>query len=263
MKTQISQDSNIQTLARPGQSALAYVYTESTGKGKKLPLLMFCGGYRSDMSGTKALYLEEACRARGQAYVRFDYSGHGLSEGRFEDGTIGQWKQDALDILNHICPAGPVVFAGSSMGGWIALLLATSWKGTLKGLIGIAAAPDFTEDIYARLTPAQKAALEQDGLLDVPNDYSNVPYSFTYGLYDEAKKHLLLNKERPIDFPMCLIQGMRDQDVPWETAARIQKIFTGAEVDIVLVNDGDHRLSRPEDLDLIDREIRRICAASL
>lgn len=262
MKTQSKPDSGIQKLTRPGQPALAYVYTESTGEGKKLPLVMFCGGYRSDMSGTKATTLEQRCKDRGQAYLRFDYSGHGLSEGKFDDGTIGQWKQDAVDVLEHVCESGPAVLVGSSMGGWIALLVATSWKGTLKGLVGIAAAPDFTEDIHARLSEEQKKELQDKGRLAVANDYSDVPYAFTRALYEEAKKHLLLTKERSIDFPISLVQGMRDKDVPWETTARIQKAFTGAEVDVVLVGDGDHRLSRDEDIELIDREIKRLCGVA-
>lgn len=261
MKAQISPASDVQKLARPGRPGLAYVYTESAGEGKKLPLLVFCGGYRSDMNGTKALYLEQKCRERGQAFLRFDYSGHGQSEGEFLDCTMGQWKQDALDMINHIAPSGPAVIAGSSMGGWIALLVALSWKGTLGGVIGIAAAPDFTEEIYSRLTPAQRGQLNDTGVVTAENDYSDEPYRFTKKLYDEAKQHLLLDRERHIDCPVTLIQGMLDKDVPWETAVKIQKIFSQGEVDVVFVEDGGHRLSRPEDLEIIDREVRSICSA--
>ncbi len=259
MKAQISVEERVQKLSRPGQPSLAYVYTESAGEGKKLPLVMFCGGYRSDMNGTKAVYLEEQCRARGQAFLRFDYSGHGQSEGVFSDGTMGSWLKDALDILNHVCPSGPVLLVGSSMGGWIALLVATTWKGTLAGLVGIAAAPDFTEDVYARLTPAQQRKLDETGIIRAANDYSDEPYEFTRTLYDEAKKHLLLDRDRRIDCRMTLVQGMQDKDVPWETAVKIQKTFTGGDVDVVFIEDGGHRLSRPEDLEVIDREIRSLC----
>ncbi|MBK9562412.1 MAG: alpha/beta hydrolase [Micavibrio sp.] len=205
MKAQISVEERVQKLSRPGQPSLAYVYTESAGEGKKLPLVMFCGGYRSDMNGTKAVYLEEQCRVRGQAFLRFDYSGHGQSEGVFSDGTMGSWLKDALDILNHVCPSGPVLLVGSSMGGWIALLVALNWKGTLAGLVGIAAAPDFTEDVYARLTPAQQRELDETGIIRAANDYSDEPYEFTRTLYDEAKKHLLLDRERRIDCRMTLV----------------------------------------------------------
>lgn len=254
-----SKNPGVRYLERPGKSRLAYVYTESTPSGKKLPLVMFCGGYRSDMMGTKALYLEQQARARGQAYLRFDYSGHGLSGGVFDDCTLGDWKNDALDVLNHVCPGGPVVLVGSSMGGWIALLIATQWKGALAGLIGIAAAPDFTEWIYKDLTPQQKSDLEHKGRVEVPNDYSDTPYAFTRRLYEEGKSHLMLDKIWRIDAPVRLIQGMQDRDVPWETAVRIQKALVGEDIDVVFVEDGDHRLSKPADLELIDREIRVIC----
>ncbi|MGB4107448.1 MAG: alpha/beta hydrolase [Alphaproteobacteria bacterium] len=259
MKAQISVEERVQKLSRPGRPSLAYVYTESAGEGKKLPLLMFCGGYRSDMNGTKALYLEEHCRNRGQGFVRFDYSGHGQSEGLFSEGTMGSWAQDAADILNHIAPSGPVIIAGSSMGGWVALLLALSWKGTLSGLVGIAAAPDFTESVYNRLTFTQKKEFHEKGHVRAENDYSDGPYEFTLALYDEAKEHLVLDRSRRLDCRMILIQGMKDKDVPWETAVKIQKTFSGGDVDVVFIEDGGHRLSRPEDLEIIDREIRSLC----
>lgn len=259
MKAQISVEERVQKLSRPGQPSLAYVYTESAGEGKKLPLLMFCGGYRSDMNGTKAVYLEEQCRARGQAFLRFDYSGHGQSEGHFPDGTMGSWTQDAMDILDHIAPSGPVIITGSSMGGWVALLLALSWKGTLSGLVGIAAAPDFTESIYNRLTVAQKTEFHEKGCVRAENNYGDEPYEFTRALYEEAKEHLLLDRPRRLDCRMILIQGMKDKDVAWETAVKIQKTFSGGDVDVVFIEDGGHRLSRPEDLEVIDREIRSLC----
>ena len=245
---------DVSYLERDGKPDLAYVYTPPSNDGEKLPLVMFCGGYRADMTGTKATYFETQCAARGQAYLRFDYSGHGVSQGRFEDGTIGGWAEDARDILDHIA-RGPVVLVGSSMGGWIALLVARARSGVVQGLIGIAAAPDFTEDLFERLSPAQREELMNEGELKVPNDYSDEQYHYTKQFYEEAKDHMLLTKKQNIDFPVCLIQGMQDNDVPWETAVKIQKNYAGSEVDIVFVDDGDHRLSRPEDLELIYREI--------
>jgi len=241
-------------LERDGKPNLAYIHTPATGAGGSLPLVIFCGGYRSDMNGTKAVYLEEQCAARGQAYLRFDYSGHGASEGQFEDGTIGAWAQDAIDILDH-ADVGPTIVVGSSMGGWIALLLSRARAGNIQGVVGIAAAPDFSEDLFAGLTPEQQEEMMSTGHVAVPNDYSDEPYHYSRNFYEEAKAHLLLNKTQNIDFPMRLIQGMKDQDVPWEMAAKIQKNYTGANVDIVFVDDGDHRLSRPEDLELINREV--------
>lgn len=245
---------NVKYLERAARPRLAYVYTPAAGQGGDYPLVMFMGGYRSDMTGTKAAYLEEQCRARGQAYLRFDYSGHGLSEGRFEDGTIGAWAQDALDVLDHVSK-GPVVLVGSSMGGWIALLVSRARAGIVKGLVGIAAAPDFTQELYARLDKAGIAQLEKTGQAIIPNDYSDEPYVFTKIFYEEAKKHLLLHEKHRIDFSVRLIQGMLDQDVPWQTAIKIQQTFEGGEVDVVFVDDGEHRLSRPQDLELIDREV--------
>ena len=160
---------SVQYLQREGKPDLAYIYTPPASAGATLPLVMFLGGYRSDMQGTKAEYLEQQCKARGQAYVRFDYSGHGQSQGEFDDGTIGSWLGDATDILDHVA-SGPVVLVGSSMGGWIALLLAQKRAAMMHALIGIAAAPDFTEDIYCRLNGAQRQELEENGVAYVPND---------------------------------------------------------------------------------------------
>lgn len=246
-------------LERESAPNLAFFYTPPEERGQKLPIVMFCGGYRSDMGGTKATYFEEQCLKRGQGYVRFDYRGHGGSEGVFEESGIGDWAQDAQDMFDYIAarqPGHPFVLVGSSMGGWIALLLAKARSNDVEGLVGIAAAPDFTEDMFeTRLNDAQRAELMESGVTSVPNDYSDEPYIFTKEFYEEAKKHLLLTLPQNITFPIRLVQGMLDKDVPWESAVKIQKSFSGSEVDIVFVDDGDHRLSRPEDMDLIFREI--------
>lgn len=250
-----------QILERAGKPNLAYVYTPPSDSGKRWPLVMFCGGWRSDMAGTKATYLEEQCRARGQGYVRFDYSGHGESDGKFEDGTIGSWAQDALDVLDHIT-RDPVVLVGSSMGGWIALLAARARSGIIHGVVGIAAAPDFTQEIYyERLDQDQRYQLDQKGFVELPNDYSDEPYYFTKAFFEEAQNNLLLDRGLQVDFPVHLIQGMQDKDVPWQTAVRIQNSLGGESVDITFVDDGDHRLSRPEDLALIDKEVRSLSGA--
>jgi esterase/lipase len=248
---------DVRYLQRAGRPEIAYVHSPAAQGGEKHPMVMFLGGYRSDMSGTKATYLEEQCRARGQGYLRFDYSGHGMSGGIFAQGTIGAWKQDALDILDHITRE-PVVLVGSSMGGWMALLVAQARAGMIHALVGIAAAPDFTESIYASLNAAQKAEFMQAGKLAVANDYSAEPYAYTKQFYEEAKEHLLLDKSHTIDFPLRLIQGMRDKDVKWETAVKIQKTFRSDESDVIFIEDGDHRLSRPEDLEIIDKEVRSV-----
>ena len=253
---------NIQYLERNNKAKIAYIYSEPSDKGSVYPLVMFVGGYRSDMNGTKATYFEEQCRSRGQAYVRLDYSGHGMSDGEFDDGTIGSWTEDALAVFDHVTVENKrdVVIVGSSMGGWIGLLMALKRSDQIKGMIGIAAAPDFTEDLYERFSEEQKSDLENKGFVEVPNDYSYEPYRFTKTFYEESKSHLLLGKQRNIDFQLRLIQGMQDKDVPWKTAVRIQEVFGGSQSDVIFVDDGDHRLSRPEDLELIDNEIRIISA---
>ncbi|MBL4803914.1 MAG: alpha/beta hydrolase [Alphaproteobacteria bacterium] len=254
-----AETSKASTLEREDAPNLAYIFTPPEERGLRKPIIMFCGGYRSDMDGTKATYLENRCIQRGQGYIRFDYRGHGRSDGVFEKSGIGDWAKDAQDVFDHVTSyyAGqPVVLVGSSMGGWIALLLAKARSGIVKGVVGVAAAPDFTEEMFdARLTDEQRADLMTKGVTKVANDYSDEPYIFTKEFYEEAKKHLLLSLPQNITFPIRLVQGMLDKDVPWESAVKIQKSFTGSEVDIVFVDDGDHRLSRPEDMALIDREI--------
>lgn len=251
---------SMQFLKRPGKPSLAYVYSPPNADNHMLPPVMFCGGYRSDMGGTKATYLEEQCKIRGQAYLRFDYSGHGDSEGVFEEGGIGDWSADALDMMAHIFgDQQKIVIVGSSMGGWISLLVARARPGQIFGFVGIAAAPDFTMDMVERMSEAQRSQLEAQGYVDIPNDYSDTPYHFTKRFYDEAAAHLIFSKPLALHAPACLVQGMLDTDVPPSVAERIQRHITGTEVHVTYVEDGDHRLSRPQDLALIDQ---KVCAVS-
>lgn len=246
-----------QYLERDGKPTLAYIHTP--GDQDNLPLVMFLGGYRSDMQGTKATYLEAECKKRGQSYVRFDYRGHGSSDGVFDDGTIGDWKEDALAVLDHVSKGQPVILVGSSMGGWISLLVARDRADQVKALIGIAAAPDFTEEIYhKRLNDEQRADLQEKGIIYVPNDYSDDPYAYKLSFYEEAKTHLLFHETQSAPYPMRLIQGMNDIDVSYEVAVQIQKTYKDADCEIIVVEDGDHRLSRPEDLVLIDEQIQKL-----
>lgn len=248
---------NIMFLERKGLPKLAYVHTQASEEGKNLPVVVFLGGYRSDMTGTKAMYLEAQCRARGQAFLRFDYSGHGQSGGKFEDGTMGAWKYDALDMIDHFVKE-PVILVGSSMGGWIALLVAIARPGLVAGLIGIAAAPDFTEELYGHLSKAQKEELEKSGRVQIPNDYSDEPYPFSKEFYQEAKDHLVLTRPRTFSFPVRLLQGKKDMDVPWQTTEKIRSVFSSTDFSVILIEEGDHRLSRPEDLEILDRQVRAI-----
>ena len=237
------------------ENKLAYIQTSATERGGDLPAVLFLGGFKSDMSGTKAGYLEEQCRLRGQEFVRFDYSGHGVSDGAFVDGTIGLWKRDALDILDHIVTAHDVVLVGSSMGGWISLLLLLERPERVNGVVGVAAAPDFTRDIESQLTETQRLSIESDGYVEEANEYSDDPYIFTRSLLEDGRAQSLLHKEYTVDAPITLIQGKVDNSVPWDKALRIQKCFGLTNTNVVFVDDGDHSLSRSQDLALIDSQL--------
>jgi pimeloyl-ACP methyl ester carboxylesterase len=219
------------------------------------PTVVFLPGFRSDMTGDKATALAAFCAERGQAILRFDYSGHGSSGGRFEDGTIGRWTEDALAVIDGQS-RGKLVLVGSSMGGWIALLAACARPDRVAALIGIAAAPDFTETLmWEAMTFEERARLMRDGVLHVPSQYGE-PYPITRALIEDGRAHLLLNRPIAIDCPVRLLHGQRDVDVPWETALRIAEQVTSQDVEVLLVKDGHHRLSRPHDLALLCRTLR-------
>ncbi len=243
-------------LQRESKASLAYVFSPADEKGADLPLVMFLSGFKSDMEGTKAVYLEERCRARGQAFLRFDYSGHGKSEGKFEEGTISAWKDDALDVLSHVNPERrPVILVGSSMGGWIALLIAAQKATPLAGLVGVAAAPDFTRDFdKEKITPQNRTDLAEKGYFAMPSDYDE-PYIITRALIEDGEANCLLDKRFDLGIPIHLVQGKKDESVKWEKARAIQKAFGPGNVGISFIEDGDHRLSRPQDLELIDSRL--------
>ena len=236
-------------LRRPGHETIAYRAMEGAQPG-----VMFLGGFMSDMTGTKASALEAHCRRMGRACVRFDYTGHGASGGAFRDGTIGAWRDDALAVLDGVI-RGPQVLVGSSMGGWIMLLAALAWPDRVAGLVGVAAAPDFTEDlIWSVLDADTRRALAETGVIERPCDYGDDPYPITMRLIEEARSHLLLRTAIPLTCPIHLLQGMADEDVPWRTALRIAELVESESVVVELVKDGDHRLSR-------DADLARLCAA--
>jgi len=225
----------------------------STVQGRS-PTVVFLPGFRSDMTGDKAAALAAFCAAGGQAMLRFDYSGHGASGGRFEDGTIGRWCTDALTAIDRLTE-GRLILVGSSMGGWIALLAATARTERVAGLIGIAAAPDFTERLmWEAMSPGERTTLLRDGVLHVPSQYGE-PYPITRALIEDGRNHLLLPAAIPLDCPVRLLHGQCDPDVPWETSLRIAERLTGTDVQVILVKDGDHRLSRPQDLALLERTL--------
>lgn len=210
------------------------------------------------MTGTKALALESYARRRGQAFLRFDYQGHGQSSGRFEDGSIGRWVEDAVAALDALTE-GPQVLVGSSMGGWIMLLAALARPQRIAALVGIAAAPDFTEDLMWRRFPAEvRAAIEQEGVYHLPSDYSESPYPITKRLIEEGRRHLLLQAPIPLRCPVRLLQGQRDPDVPWQTALRLAEQLESDDVEVTLVKAGDHRLSEPRDLARLEATLDRL-----
>jgi pimeloyl-ACP methyl ester carboxylesterase len=239
-------------LERPGLSRLAYSATPGDASH---PAVVFLGGFRSDMTGTKATYLEAQCRARNQPFVRFDYSGHGRSEGDFETLTLSRWKEDAYAVITHLTK-GKAILAGSSMGGWLALLLTLEMPEKVSGLVGIAAAADFTRDMVKRFSAEQKAQLATHGYVDMPGTYGSPSYRLRKEFLDDGEKHCLLDRDNLVAVPVRLVQGMHDPDVEWQTAFRIRNALAGDDVKVILIESGDHRLSRPEDLELIDRQVR-------
>ena len=233
-------DTTPQWLERPGGHRLAC--HRRPGKG---PGVVFLGGYASDMTGTKATFLDAWCAERGRAFVRFDYLGHGQSTGAFEDGTLGRWTDDALAALDALTE-GPQILVGSSMGGWIMLLLALRRPERVAGLVGIAAAPDFSQDIWWGMSPAEQDRLAADGrAMLTEGDGSLI---VTRAFIEDGRNHLVMRGPIAIDCPVRLLQGMKDDAVPWLTAHRIAERLTGEDVIVTLVKDGDHRLSRDEDL---------------
>lgn len=232
-----------QILTRENGSSIAYYKLEG-----KSPGVIFMGGFMSDMYGSKAIALEEFCRKRGLAYIRFDYFGHGCSSGKFINGTISIWLEDALAVFDNLTD-GPQIIVGSSMGGWIMMLTAISRPKRIVGLVGIAAAPDFTEDLLPnQLTKNQFAEIQEAGFIIIPSEYEN-PYTITKQLLEDGKQHLLLRKEIPIDCPVRLLHGLQDASVPWETALKIQKLLHSHDVEVTFIKNGDHRLSKDEDLE--------------
>lgn len=235
-------------------SRLAYARLPGRGPG-----VMFLPGFRSDMQGTKALALRDHCTARGQAFLRFDYSGHGESAGRFEDGTIGQWTDDALAIFDALTE-GPQILVGSSMGGWIATLLARQRAERIAGLLLLAPAPDFTEALmWPAFAPEQRVALMRDGVIHLPSQYGD-PTPVTRALIEDGRNHLLLNAPIPLHCPVRILQGMADPDVPWRHALRLVEALASQDVRLHLIKDGDHRLSRPEDLALLGETLDQLSA---
>lgn len=230
------------------------------------PPVVWLGGFRSEMSGTKADALDAWATETGQAFVRFDYSGHGVSGGRFEDGTIGRWLDESLAILRHVA-IRPAILVGSSMGGWLALLAALAFRASDParapvGLVLLAPATDFTERLMWDAFPEEvRRTILGDGTWHRPSAYSAEPYPVTRALIEEGRRHLILGGTIALGCPVHILQGMKDPDVPWEHAMRLAECLPGDGLKITTIPDGDHRLSRPEDLHRLRAAVASAVAA--
>ncbi|MEA2903581.1 MAG: hypothetical protein QOI12_968 [Alphaproteobacteria bacterium] len=220
------------------------------------PGLFWLGGFKSDMNGNKAAALDAWAGAQGRGMIRFDYSGHGESGGAFADGTIGRWLEESLAVFEACC-RGPQVAIGSSMGGWLALLLlrqlmrrAAPAGASVAGLVLIAPAVDFTEElVWRRMSPEIRQEIEAKGFWARPSAYSEEPHVITRGLIEDGRRHLLLDGMIETGCPVRILQGVQDADVPWRHAVELTSRFARDDVVLTLVKDGDHRLSRPEDIE--------------
>ncbi len=231
-------------------------YHQTTGCG---PGVVFLGGFKSDMEGTKAIHLEHWARAQGRAFLRLDYSGHGQSSGDFTEGSIGEWAADAQAAVEALCE-GPQVLVGSSMGGWIALLLAKNIPERIVGLVGVAAAPDFTEDsMWAGFSDAQKMALAETGQVALASEYGD-PYIITQKLIEDGRGQLVLRDPLALPFPVRLLQGTADEDVDVSVALRLLDHAAGDDIQLTLVKGADHRFSTPECLAMIEAAVVDVLA---
>ena len=240
----------------PQGRSIAYVRTPGQGPG-----VVFLGGFMSDMTGTKAQCLQDWAQMQGRAFLRFDYSGHGQSSGAFEDGCIGDWAEDALAVINALTE-GPQVLVGSSMGGWISLLVAKAIPERIAGMVGIAPAPDFTEDsMWSGFDEAQRAALMRDGQITVPSDYSPDGYPITRRLIEDGRRHLVLRAPLSLPFPLRILQGTADTDVPPSVALRLMDHADCPDLRLTLVKGADHRFSTPDCLAMIAASVENVSGA--
>ncbi len=228
---------------------LAYRWTPGTG-----PAIVFLPGYASDMQGSKALALEEWAQANGRAFLRFDYSGCGESEGAFEDQALADWRDDVVAMLDDVVK-GPAILVGSSMGGWLMLLAAKARPEQVRALVGIAPAPDFTDWGFSE---DEKMAILQAGRLERPNPYGPAPTVYTRRFWSSSEANRLTFGPIAFDGPVRLLQGMADPDVPWQRTTHLAQLFRSADVQTLLIKDGDHRLSRDADIALLIRAVEDV-----
>ena len=237
-------------LTRPDGAIIAYRRLRG-----RMPGVVFLGGFHSDMIGTKSSYLEGYCRRRGQAYLRFDHYGHGASSGDVTRGTIGRWAEDAIAALDSLTE-GRQILIGSSMGGWIMLLTALARSAQIQALVGVAAAPDFTEDLlWPRLDTGQRQRLHQTGAVTLSSEYDPAGYTYRKSLFEDGKRHLVMRRPIPLDCPVRLLHGQCDASVPWQTSLSLADRLCSRDIAVTLIKDGDHRLSRDQDLSRLGRTL--------
>lgn len=247
---------DIERLARPDGESLALKRVRGDG-----PTVLWIGGFRSDMEGTKALALDAAARERGWSYVRYDHFAHGASSGDWRQATIGRWREDAIGLVDDL--EGPVIPVGSSMGGWVALLLALARPERLHGLVLVNPAPDFTERLmWPGLPDHQRQAILRDGETLIAEEGLG-EYVLTRRMFEEARDWLVLDRPIPVGAPVHILQGRADDVVPWRHAALLTERLTGGDVRLDLVEGGDHRLSSPRDLLRLVEAIERMRGAAL
>ena len=224
------------------------------------PGVIFLIGHGSDMDGTKALACEDWARRNGRACLRFDYSGHGQSSGQFLDGTISSWTADSIAALDALTD-GPQILVGSSLGGWLMLNVALARPNRVAGLIGIAAAPDFTEDLlWVEFTDDQRQQIEADGVIALPNPYSDEPVRYHWHLITDGRNNLRLRGGLDITCPVHLLHGMQDDEVPWKTATATAAALASDDVEVTLVKEAGHRFSAPSQIALLDAALDRMAA---
>lgn len=245
------------SVARKDGATIAY--RQSPGKN---PGILFIHGLRSDMNGSKAQALQAHCQRAGRAFLCFDLSGHGQSSGRFEEGSIGAWTEDVLAILDEMT-AGKQILVGSSLGGWLMLRAALARPERVAGLLGLAAAPDFTEDLLLpAFTPLQRDALERTGAVMIEDCYGGAPYPITRRLITEGRYHLVLRDAIKLSCPVSLVHGQRDHDVPWQTALTLAERLQSDAVRVTLLKNSGHRLSEPDELALIIATLDHLIAVA-
>lgn len=237
-------------LTTPQGRHIAYHQTQGRGPG-----VVFLGGFRSDMTGSKAMHLQAWAEAQGRAFLRFDYSGHGASQGIFEDGAISDWREDAEAVIRALTK-GPQILVGSSMGGWIALLIARARPESVAALVTIAAAPDFTRRMRdVEFSASDRARLATQGRIERPSDYGGAPYVITRRLIEDGEENLVLDRPLYLPMPVRFLQGTADRDVPVKVAETLLDHAEGQDIRLTLVKDADHRFSTPACLELMTRTL--------